>query len=663
MSSSIPRPGITLGLYPEFRDQMSIKAVCTKNHIFKIYNVKKHGKTSALRRVAKEIVCNGEELESLSHADLKLKLDDVRFSLIRKGLIEKNVVQSFAIIREIASRTLGMRHHECQLMGGLVMINNMLAEMDTGEGKTLTATLVAGTAALAGIPTHVLTVNQYLAHRDAESMTPLYRELGLTVGVATDLESDHERRYAYRCDIAYCTGKQIAFDYLRDRMILKNEDTRLHLQLAQLPENFVRSKNLFLRGLCFAIVDEADSVLADEALNPLVIANQEASKEQELIYHQALGIAKELRENIDFKVDENNFKTEITDVGEAEITKLSESFGGIWSGKQRRLHICKLSLNALYLYKKDKHYLVEDDEVKIIDQNTGRLMQDRAWEQGLHQLIESKEDCTITGQRETLAKLTFQRFFRRYLNLAGMSGTAMDLQKELKLIYGLKVVRIPTHKPSLRKACQTWLFESENSKWLACVRRIKQLRMQNRPVLIGAKTIDESEKLSELLDEYGLDHQVLNARHTQEEANIISQAGMHGSIIVATNVAGRGTDIVLDKQSKENGGLHVIVIEQNDARRIDHQFYGRCARQGDPGSYEMFLSLESYGIQQFYPKWVLKMLLGFASRFGAVPNWIANKVIRLPQIMKEREQKNLRFALLKMDEQLEKLLSFTGKQE
>ena len=663
MPSYIPKPGIALGLYPEHHGNTSNKLVKGKKKSLIRANTKSYHKKSVLKKIVAKINQEGELLKPLELPFIKQKLDDVRFDMIRQGLNETCLIKSFAIIREMSFRILGMRHHDVQVMGAWVMINDMLVEMDTGEGKTLTATLVVGTAALAGIPTHVMTVNAYLAQRDAASMTPLYHELGLTIGIATDLETDDERRLAYKQDITYCTSKQIAFDYLRDRMILKDENTRLHHQLAQLPQEFGQTKNLFLRGLCFAVVDEADSVLADEALNPLVIANEQSIPEQEKIYHQAISIVDNLILNDDFVIDKKRFQVSITSSGEQKIENISCSFSGVWKGKQRRKHLCELGLSALYLYEKDRHYLVEDNKVVIIDQNTGRTMGDRSWEHGLHQLIESKEGCPITGQRNTLAKLTFQRFFRRYLKLTGMSGTIIELEKELQSTYGLKVVRIPSHKPNCRVTYPAWVFTKDQYKWTACVRRVRQLHKQGRPILIGTRTVLESEHLSDLLSEYALPHQVLTAKNTQNEAEIVAQAGEFGSIVVATNVAGRGTDIKLDDKAKEIGGLHVMVVEHNDAKRIDRQLFGRCARQGDPGSYEMLLSLESSIVQQYYTKWFLKWVFSFASRFGLLPQWAGIKIIRLPQLMIERRQRSMRNALLKADEQLGKLLSFTGRQE
>jgi len=660
MSSYIPRPGIVHGLYPEKRNKSELSLSSYSGNLFGIRKNKTQKKISTFTEIVKKVKIKGNYFASLQMHDLLCILDEIRFSLITNGIIEDNIIQSFALIRELSSRTLGMKHYDVQIMGAWVMINGMLAELKTGEGKTLTATLVAGTSALAGTPTHILTVNDYLATRDAELMAPLYSALGITVGIATDKQTDDERRVAYDCDVTYCTGKQIAFDYLRDRITLKNNDSQLHLQLAQLSDELGQTKRLFLKGLCFAIIDEADSILADDALNPLVIAHEKISQEQETTYQQVLSISRELDIDLDFLVNKKNHTVKLTKTGTIKIKEMGELHGGIWKGEKRRKHLIQLGLSAIYLYEKNKHYLVEDNKVVIIDQNTGRLMQDRTWEYGLHQMVESKEGCPLTGQKNTLAKLTFQSFFRRYLKLSGMSGTLMDLRKELHHTYGIGIVGIPSNRESQREILPTRLFVTEEEKRLACVNSVKAVHEQGRPVLIGSRTILEADKISALLSKNGLDHQVLNAKHTQYEAEIIATAGNCGSIIVATNVAGRGTDIVLDEKSKEFGGLHVIVVEQNDARRIDYQLFGRCARQGDPGSTEMLLSLEDTIMVQFYPKWFLGLLTTMSLENTLFTEWLDKNAIRLPQVFIEIRQRKIRSALLKSDLQFQKLLSFTG---
>ncbi len=657
MSNTLPKPGISLGLYPEKCDTQK------PNLSSKLPGIFSAQKSSSERKIISQITAQGDPLKSLSEIELKKNLETTRYMLLRNGLSEKNMIMAFALIREFSARILGMRHHDVQVMGAWAMMNNNIIEMETGEGKTLTATLTAGTAALAGIPTHILTTNYYLAQRDAQSMRPLYSALSLTVGIATEKENDAIRRAAYQCDITYCTSKQVAFDYLRDKLHLKDNDSKLHLQLAQLPSAFGQANKLFLRGLCFAIVDEADSVLADEAMNPLVIANELGTPDQDKLYQQAISIVNALNIATDFNLNKANLSAELTATGEEKIQQLAQDFDGVWKGIKRRKYLIEQGICAVYLYEIDKHYLVENDEINIIDQNTGRLMQDRAWERGLHQMIECKEGCTITGQRKTLAKLTFQRFFRRYQKLAGMSGTVTELKRELKAIYRLNVILIPTHQPNQRLTFPTLVFTSEEAKWMACIYRIRQLHKMNRPILIGTRSVAESDHIGVLLNQHHLPHRVLSAKNTQEEAEIISKAGMSGAITVATNVAGRGTDITLDEATKGSGGLHVIVIAQNDAWRIDRQLIGRCARQGDPGSYELMFSLEDPLFEDFYPEWIRNRLTQWFSSNGLLPLWTGGYFVRWPQFQKEKEHRCTRFKLLKVDEKLNQFLSFSGKQE
>ena len=658
MPKYIPKPGVTFGLYPEQRNEKPIRLPGNINPLGILRN-RSDRKLSSLAEILKKVNATGKQYESKSEEEIQALLIVIRLSLNKDGLTEKNVIEAFSLIRVLCERTLGMKHYDTQVLGALIIINGMMAEINTGEGKTLTATLAAGTAALAGTPTHILTVNHYLAYRDASQMAPLYNALGLSVGVATEKQTDDERRKAYLCDITYCTGKQVAFDYLRDRMILKNSHSRLHLQLRTLSDGDFQLEPLFLRGLCFAIIDEADSILADEALNPLVIAREEVLPEQEKIYQQALSVARQLILDIDFLIDKRSSSVQLTHTGEEKVNAIGPTNNGIWNGKKRRAQLVQLGLSGLYLYEKNKHYLVENKKIVIIDQNTGRLMEDRSWEYGLHQIIELKEDCPLTGQRNTLAKLTFQRFFRRYLKIGGMSGTVMDLRDELFDTYGLRTVGIPSNKKSCLEKYPTYLFVKENDKWSACLNRVKALHKTGRPILIGTRTIFESDHISCLLKKQGLNHEVLNARNTEFEAKIISNGGKSGSIIVATNVAGRGTDIILDQKSKEKGGLHVIVIEQNDARRIDFQLFGRCARHGDPGSSEMLLSLESPVIKAFYYDWVLFLLSKLGRKSGYLPTWLGEKIIRLPQKVIENRQKKIRDSLLVSNDQIEKVLSFT----
>ncbi len=654
---SLPRPGISLGIYPENKNRRPP----ARQSVFARKSSRQQRKL--LHRAVSDIGEIGTKYGEASDTELDRAIFQCQMALQKRGLEYAVVIDTYALIRELSHRILGMRHHDVQLMGAWAMLHDMVVEMDTGEGKTLTAVLAAGTAALAGIPTHVLTSNDYLAQRDAELMAPLYQRLGLTVGTATERENDEERKTAYRCDITYCTSKQVAFDYLRDKLTLKVQGIQLYRQLTQLPASYQPGQELFLRGLCYAIVDEADSVLADEAMNPMVIASEEHNPEQEKIYQQALDVVRSLEPKTDFTLDKDARQATLTETGRQKIQFLTQSFDGIWKGEQRRHFLIQQGIAAVYLFEKDKHYLVEDEKIKIIDQNTGRLMQDRSWEMGLHQLLECKEGCPMTSQRKTLAKITFQRFFRKYLKLAGMSGTVMELKKELHDIYCLDVIRIPTHKPSRRQAFPTLVFATNKAKWTSCIYRVKQLHKMKRPVLIGARTVKESDSISRLLKQHNLPHQVLNAKNTAQEAEIIAKAGIAGSITVATNVAGRGTDIKLDKLAKENGGLHVIVVAQNDAWRIDRQLIGRCARQGDPGSYELMFSLEEQTVESFYPATLRRFAADRFANNGLLPLWFGGRFIRLPQQVMEKKHRKTRYGLLKADLKMDEILSFSGGQE
>jgi len=591
-----------------------------------------------------------------------------QFTLLRRqmkqqGLTEELIINSFAMIRELADKVLGQRPYDVQVIGGWVMINGMLAEMDTGEGKTLTATLPAGTAALAGIPVHVISANDYLVRRDAEEMRPLYRAMGLSVGVVTEEMDLESRRTAYACDITYCSNKQVAFDYLRDRLIIGRNTNQRQLEVESLHDDNARIDQLLLRGLCFAVVDEADSVLIDEARTPLIISRPTTNTVEQQAYREAMQLAGQLRHEEDFVVKPLVRKIVLTGQGEMRLAELCNSLSGIWSGPRRRHYLVQQALSAQYLYERDKHYLVKDDKVQIIDEHTGRIMADRTWERGLHQMIEAKEGCPLTGNKETLARISYQRFFRRYLRLAGMTGTAHEVSAELGSVYGLHIVKIPSHCPTRRNRLPDQVYRTAEMKWAAVVQKIKVIHASGRPVLVGTKTLTDSEYLSKLLSSEKLRHRVLNARQDAQEAEIIAQAGQLGRITVATNMAGRGTDIRLGEGIAERGGLHVIATERHEARRIDRQLFGRCGRQGDPGSYEAILSLDDElarlylpGILQSEVKTEIEVDQKQTHKWG---RWL----LRLAQHRAERRHKQMRRDLLKADDRLTDTLAFTGTTE
>jgi preprotein translocase subunit SecA len=605
----------------------------------------------------------GEPLKHRSDPEIEREAAGLRRDLRARGFSFDLVARTFALAREFSHRKLGMRHFDVQVWGGWVLFNGMVAEMQTGEGKTLVATLPACAVALAGIPVHIITVNDYLARRDAEWMRPIYESFGLTVGIVTQGMSLEERRQAYRCDLTYCTNKEVTFDYLKDRLVLGRRPGQIQVRLERLYGSDARLKKLCLRGLFFAIVDEVDSVCIDEARTPLIIAGTGDNTYEGETYHQALELARQLNEGEDFTLDHLKKSLDLTGRGEARLEELAQPLSSLWGRRILREELVRQALVALHLFSLDKEYLVRDDKVQIIDEYTGRVMADRHWEQGLHQLIETKEGCQITNQDETLARISYQRFFRRYLQLAGMTGTATEVANELWAVYRLNVVPIPTNKPLARQAWPARVFPTARGKWDAVVERIFQLHEQGRPALVGTRSVAASEHLSRLLTAAGLPHRVLNARQDQEEAEIIAQAGQRGQITVATNMAGRGTDIVLGPGVKELGGLHVIATERHDARRIDRQLFGRCGRQGDPGSYESFASLEDEILSAFLSshggRLVRRALKFDASPGGKLGEFLAT----LAQRVAERKHFHIRRDLLKFDESLEDAMGFAGRGE
>ncbi len=664
MSSTVlNRPGLLAGVYPQREDirpswlEKAAAATVGKVHQYAL------GRQPRYRYFVRTVEAAAEGLDGLSDADLTTRATELRRMLYARGLRDELVAQSFAIVREFATRRLSLRHYDVQLYGGWVMLEGMVAEMETGEGKTLTATLAASTAALAGIPVHVVTVNDFLASRDAQWMRPIYRALGLTVGTIIEGMDLEQRRVAYNQDITYCTNKQLVFDYLKDRMLLGQENRALHLNLEELYAERPRTSRLLLRGLCFAIVDEADSVLIDEARTPLIISNRSSSDDQDKTYKHAVRIARTLESPRDFSVDPWRRQVELTDLGKAQIARMSRRLGGVWSGPKRREELIRQGLSALHLFKVDKHYLVRDGKVQIVDEYTGRIMADRSWERGLHQMVEAKEGCAITGRQETLARISYQRFFQRYLRLAGMTGTAREVASELWSVYRLNVVTIPTNRPTRRTAVRDRMYRTAERKWDEVVACVRELNEAGRPVLVGTRSVEASETLSRELDRAHLPHRVLNARQDQQEAEIISRAGQPGRITVATNMAGRGTDIRLAPGIAELGGLHVLATERHEARRIDRQLFGRGGRQGDPGSHQVILSLEDELFVDLYGDWPERLLGRFATPDKPVASWLVTLLTAAAQRAAEARQRQLRRDLLKLDENLGDMLAFSGRGE
>lgn len=595
---------------------------------------------------------------SLSDARLHEEATTLSIRLHRDGLTQELVANSFALIRETGGRTLGTRHYDSQLIGGRALLANTVAEMETGEGKTLTATLAAATLALMGLPVHVISVNDYLTGRDAKEMGPLYRALGLSVGCVAQGMPPDERRRAYGCHITYVTNKEIVFDYLRDRLTLGELIEPLRLRAESLYARNDRTERLLLRGLHCALVDEADSVLIDEARTPLIISGTgDGGGEERRLLEQALAIASQLHEGKEYLLDRIRRQVLLTETGRQRAGSLAQAFGPLWTGMAWREGVVAQALSALHLFHRDEHYLIRDDVIEIVDEFTGRVMSGRAWEQGLHQLIEVKEGCPLTKRRDPLTKISYQRFFRRYLRLSGMTGTAKEVARELWSVYGLPTVRIPPHRPIVRRHLPSQVLPTLAAKWQTVVSRVREVHHTGRPVLVGTRSVAASEHLSRLMTTAGLTHQVLNAKQDKEEAGIVSQAGRTGKITIATNMAGRGTDIKLGPGVKEMGGLHVIATERHEAARIDRQLAGRCGRQGDPGSYEEIVSLEDALMTGNVCK--LICILGRKS----VPDRVSRLALDLAQKRMEKFNARIRQELFRQDQRQGSLLSFSGSRE
>jgi len=512
-----------------------------------------------------------KEIQPLSDDELKAKTEYFKELLAQGKTLDEILPEVFAVVREAARRVLSERHFDVQLMGGVVLHQGKISEMKTGEGKTLVSTLPAYLNALAGKGVHIVTVNDYLAKRDSAWMGQIYEFLGLTVGAITHDTSPEERRAAYASDITYGTNNEFGFDYLRDNMAGSREEQ-------------------VQRGLHYAIVDEVDSILVDEARTPLIISAPDEESTQH--YKQFAALVPQLQKDTDYTTDEKQKSAVLTEAGIEKIQKLL-GIGDIYeSGNILLAHHIEQALRAQAMYKKDVDYVVKDGEVLIVDEFTGRLMPGRRYSEGLHQAIEAKENVEVKRESKTLATITFQNYFRLFNKLAGMTGTAKTEEEEFWKIYGLEVVVVPTNRPMVRQDLNDLIYVNERAKFQAVVKEIQRRYETGQPVLVGTIAIEKSELLSDMLKVEGVPHSVLNAKHHEKEAEIVKDAGQKGMVTIATNMAGRGTDIKLGEGVVGLGGLHIIGTERHESRRIDNQLRGRSGRQGDPGSTQFFVSLE-----------------------------------------------------------------------
>ena len=621
------------------------------------------------------------ELEKLSDDDLRSKTDYFKSKLSQGASLDDLLIEAFAVVREASRRTLGLRHFDVQCIGGMVLHYGKAAEMRTGEGKTLVATLPAYLNALAGKGVHVITVNDYLAQRDAEWMRPVFEFLGMTVGVNIASLNQLEKQNAYSCDITYGTNNEFGFDYLRDNMVFELE------QRVQRP-------------LFYCIIDEVDSILIDEARTPLIISGQ-ADQSSELygkINNLIPGLKQQKVEEApdvevaeedigDYTLDEKNRVVTLTEQGHQEIEKRLIDSGVLNPNESlydlkniTTMHYVNAALKAHTLYQRDVHYVVKDDQVIIVDEHTGRLMDGRRWSDGLHQAVESKEGVSVQLENQTLATITFQNYFRLYEKLSGMTGTADTEAFELRKIYGLEVLVIPTNKPMIRNDKADQVFLTQKEKFHAMLESIKEAKQRKQPVLVGTASIENSEILSKFLKQSGIDHAVLNAKQHEREAHIIANAGRPGAVTIATNMAGRGTDIVLGgsleseiaalnnpteediskvktawqqrhDQVLESGGLHVLGAERHESRRIDNQLRGRSGRQGDSGSSQFYLSMEDNLLRIFAAARMSNMMRKLGVKEGDVIEhpWI-NSAIEKAQRRVEGMNFDVRKQLLEFDD-------------
>ncbi len=557
----------------------------------KVFGTHSERELKRINPIVEKIESYRPSMMELPDEQLKGKTKEFKKRLEEGETLDQLMPEAYAVVREAARRTLGMEHYRVQLIGGIILHQGRIAEMKTGEGKTLVSTLPAYLNALEGKGVHVVTVNDYLAHRDAEWMGKVHEFLGLTVGVVLNSMDNDERRKAYGCDITYVTNNELGFDYLRDNMVIYKE------QLVQ-------------RDLCYAIIDEVDSVLIDEARTPLIISGQ--SGKSTSLYEACDVLARQLtrgedmpefskmdaimgveqEETGDFIVNEKDKVVNLTAEGVKKVEQFFRIENLADAENLEIQHNVILALRAHNLMFRDQDYVVQDEKVLIVDEFTGRIMPGRRYSDGLHQAIEAKEHVKVKRESKTLANITFQNFFNKYTKKAGMTGTALTEEKEFRDIYGMDVIEIPTNMPVVREDLQDAVYKTKKEKFHAVVEEIERPHAKGQPVLVGTITIETSELISGMLKRRGIQHKVLNAKFHELEAEIVAEAGQHGAVTIATNMAGRGTDIKLDEDAKAAGGLKIIGTERHESRRIDNQLRGRSGRQGDPGESQFFISLE-----------------------------------------------------------------------
>lgn len=638
------------------------KVVRTFSNIQSYYAVKSYKRTTATAstKPIKKLIQQYAEYDDL---ELKQQLKKTIQSLVNGKNIEYQLKMALACVGEAVYRTFGFYPHDVQYLGARILLNGQLAEMQTGEGKTIVAAMAATIVAVSGAAVHVLSTNEYLASRDCKEMKGLFDFFDISSGsISSEMETE-DRQKQYILQICYVSASELVFDVLKDELDITNSETRNKTNLKRFFQDSHQSvSQRIVPALHFCIVDEADSVLIDEASTPLIISQESESIMEESVLQWGLEQAKNLVEHQDFIIDLVHNEIELLKSFDKRVLLPAKNVKPMWHTQAWQKLIIKKALTALYLFHLDEHYILEEDKIVIVDESTGRPMPDRSWEQGLHQLIEIKEGLDISKTRQTIAQITFQRFFRRYLLLAGLTGTAAEVSREMWNVYELKVCVIPPNRKNLRKRLSIDCYLTQDDKWAAVAQEAIKAATQGQPVLIGTRSVESSEKvlgfLSSINNSDNFLINLLNARQNEQEAEIVSKAGTSGTITIATNMAGRGTDIKLDEKAKKSGGLHVILTEHHDSKRIDRQLIGRTARQGNEGSYREVVCFNDTLLSSNKNIW---QLFGKNTYLTSVRNWLYILAMKTAQTRAQHRQYEIRINTLKQDRTRQKQIGFIGK--
>ena len=641
----LPRPGPVWGAYP-LRDAQDAAPPWRRPRL--------GSAAGPCRRLAAAAPHHAQHWLQLDAAARAAALPALQALLRRDGLRGPALAQALGAASASAELSLGWAPRSTQLLAAAALLDNRMAEMATGEGKTLAIALAAAVAALAGLPVHVATANDYLAARDAQQMAPLFSALGLRCATLSAVSGDEARRVVYGHDVVYATAKDLAFDFLRDRQAAAPEQA--HERTAAAVAGSAPPAPL-MRGLCMALLDEADSILLDEAEVPLILSRAAPQAARRAFLWQALALARRLEEGRDFEIQRADRLAILTAAGEERLATLAAGLGGPWAKPRYRREALLVALGGLHAHRRDEHYLVRDGAIELLDEVTGRVAAGRVWSRGLHTVVALKEGLSPPPETETIAQTTFQRFFQRYWRLCGISGTLWEARTELQQVYGSTVLRVPLHRPCRRRRLPGRHFGTAEEMHRAVAERAAGLQAAGRPVLIGTDSVADSQRVAQALQHHGVAHRVLNALHDAHEAAIVAEAGRAGQVTVATRMAGRGTDIELDDAARAAGGLHVLSCQHNPSHRLDRQLAGRAGRHGDPGSTEAWMVL-AMSTQPASPGADIPICAHTTTSLQAP--WIAAASRRWTQWREDTRRCELRRRLLEQDREWERRLSFAG---